>query len=180
MNSGCINHWRSAGQLQRECGIYVECELLGKEMVMMIREVADEYQILRAVHASIDKMLEGLSDEQWVTKPLPNFNAIAAVMDHVVRVEKRFMSAIAGEEIDTKSMEPFAVDHWDVSAIRDAWAASLPYAEQVLATVTESDLIKTGLKLGVGEMNRRQLLTYAIAHATHHRGQIPLLRKLLP
>ncbi|MCL6452619.1 MAG: DinB family protein [Alicyclobacillus sp.] len=145
----------------------------------MLPELEDEYKLLERIHDSIDKMLEGLTDEQLLRKPLPNFNNIASVLDHTARVERRFFSAVAGDPVDTKSQEPFQVDEWDLGAIRAAWADALAYARQVLEGVEEGELEQPGLKLGIGDLNKRQLVTYAIAHTAHHRGQIPLIRKLL-
>ncbi len=145
----------------------------------MIQEVSDLYALLTAVHESIDNMLNDLTDGQWLKKPLPNFNNVASVVDHITRVEKKFLSGIEGALLETNPGEPFKVEQWDLFAIRQAWAASLPYAGQVLTKVTLEDLTDQGMKLGIGELNKRQLISYTIAHATHHRGQIPLIKKLL-
>ncbi|WP_206918093.1 DinB family protein [Alicyclobacillus suci] len=145
----------------------------------MIQEVRDLYELLRAVHGSIDKMVENLTDEQWLKKPLPNFNNIASIVDHITRVEQKFFSAIAGETAEINTSEPFQVDNWHLDAIREQWVESLSYAERVLESVKEDDLSKPGLKVGMGDLNRRQLIINTIAHTAHHRGQIPLIKKLL-
>ncbi len=145
----------------------------------MIQEVSDLYGLLSAVHTSIDAMLEGLTEEQLLAKPRQDFNNIASVIDHIARVEKRFFSVIAGAEEDVNSSEPFKAESWDLSAIRQRWAESLPYAERSLSALTEDNLSEHGLKVGIGSLNKRQLISYTIAHTTHHRGQIPLIRKLL-
>ena len=145
----------------------------------MIQEVSDLYGLLSAVHTSIDAMLEGLTDEQLLAKPRQDFNNIASVIDHIARVEKRFFSVIAGAEEDVNSGEPFKAESWDLAAIRQRWAESLPYAEKSLSALTEDNLSEHGLKVGIGTLNKRQLISYTIAHTTHHRGQIPLIRKLL-
>lgn len=145
----------------------------------MIQEVRDSFQLLTAVHKSIDKMLENLPDEDWTRKPLPQFNSVAAVIDHITRVEQKFVSAIAGQVADINTAEPFQVDSWDVQAIRTAWGESLPHVAAVYETLQPEQLSEPGLKVGMGELNKRQLMSNAIAHAAHHRGQIPLIQKLL-
>lgn len=145
----------------------------------MIQEVNDSYVLLSAVHGSIDKMVENLTDEEWLKKPLPNFNNIASVVDHMTRVERKFVSVIAGQSQDMNTAEPFQIDSWDLEAIRKAWADSLPYVASVYESLTEAQLTEPGLKVGMGELNKRQLMSNAIAHAAHHRGQIPLIKKLL-
>ncbi len=145
----------------------------------MVPEVADLYALLQSVHESVDQMVQDLTDEQWLTKPLPNFNNVASVIDHITRVEKKFFSGLAGESLDIDTQAPFKAESWDLNAIRHDWSASLPYAAQVLENVKEEELSQLGLRLRVGELNKRQLIAYAIAHAAHHRGQIPLIKKLL-
>ncbi|MCL6625338.1 DinB family protein [Alicyclobacillus shizuokensis] len=145
----------------------------------MIQEVSDLYNLLSAVHGTIDQMLEGLTDEQWLKKPLPNFNNIASIIHHMALVERKFFSAVAGENLQIDVGEPFKQTNWNLDDIRQAWAESLPYAARVFSDLKEPELSEPGLKLAVGELNKRQLISYAIAHTAHHRGQIPLVKKLL-
>ncbi|GMA64269.1 DinB family protein [Alicyclobacillus fastidiosus] len=144
----------------------------------MLREVSDHFKVLTLVHKSIDTMVEGLSQEQWLHRPNGTFNNIASIIDHTSRVEKKFMSAISGQALDIDTQAPFKQNHWDVPAIQQAWAETLPYSRDVLERLTESDLEKPGLSLRVGDLNRRQLIVYTVGHTTHHRGQIPLVMKL--
>jgi uncharacterized damage-inducible protein DinB len=145
----------------------------------MLPEVRDQLNLLQSVHASIDKMLDGLSDEQWLKKPREDFNNIASVIEHVILVERKFLAALSGESVDIDVQAPFRANEWDVQRIRSEWRDSLAKAESVLDKLTEADLAAPGLKLGIGEVNKRQLLAYTIAHTAHHRGQIPLIKKLL-
>jgi len=145
----------------------------------MLKEVADHFQVLTLVHRSIDKMMEGLTQEQWLQRPKGAFNNIASIIDHITRVEKKFMAAISGKPSDIDTQLPFQGSHWDVVVIQQAWADVLSYSQSVLESVTAADLEKTGLSLRVGELNRRQLIVYTIGHTTHHRGQIPLVLKLM-
>lgn len=145
----------------------------------MIQEAADLFELLKAMHTSIDKMVEDVQGDQWLTKPLPNFNNVASVIDHITRVERKFFSAIAGEALDIDTGAPFRDADLNVEQIRHAWAESIAYAEQALSGIRQEELSEPGLKLGIGELNKRQLISYAIAHTAHHRGQIPLIKKLL-
>ncbi|WP_067624829.1 DinB family protein [Alicyclobacillus acidiphilus] len=145
----------------------------------MVKEVADLYQLLESVHTSIDKMLDGLSDEDWIKKPRPDFNNIASIIEHTALVERRFFTQLQGETPDIDAGRPFKADSWDVAKVKALWAESLDYARAALEGLTESDLDQFAAKLGVGEVNKRQLIAYAIAHTAHHRGQIPLVKKLL-
>lgn len=144
----------------------------------MIKEVADMYGLLQAVHRTIDQSVSELTDEEWLKKPAENFNNIAAIMEHIILVENKFMSLLQGssEAIDTQA--PFKATSWDVPNLRAAWEQSLAKAENVLAQLSAEDLDQPGAKLGVGELNKRQLISYTIAHTAHHRGQIPLVKKL--
>ncbi|MCL6632372.1 MAG: DinB family protein [Alicyclobacillus herbarius] len=144
----------------------------------MIQEVADLYDLLSKVHGTIDAMVADLSDEQWLKKPLPNWNNIASIIEHVTRVERKFFSAVGGQAEDIDVGAPFRANSWDLNAVRQAWADSLPYAEHVLEPLQAEDLTAPGMNLGVGKLNKRQLIAYAISHTAHHRGQIPLVKKL--
>jgi len=143
----------------------------------VIAEATDYFALLKSIHGSIDDLTDSLTEEEWLRRPQDNFNNIASIIDHVTRVEKRFMAAIAGETIDTDAGAPFKATHWNVAAIRQAWRDVLAYSESVLDQLTEADLVKPGLTLRIGDLNRRQLIVYTIAHTTHHRGQIPLVVK---
>lgn len=145
----------------------------------MIQEVQDQYELLVKLHGTVDKMLEGLSDEAWSTKPLENMNSVASVMDHVLLVEKKFLGFLTGQKLDIDTQAPFKTDQWNVVAIREEWAKSLDAAQTALERVKEEDLTQEGAALGVGTLNKRQLLSYMIAHTAHHRGQIPIIKKLL-
>ena len=145
----------------------------------MIAEVRDTYAILESVHRSIDKMLEGLTDEQLVEKPFENMNNIASILEHTLLVERRFLSALLGDSQTIDSQKPFQATAWDVASIKKQWEDVLPYAKEVFAKLRESDMEQPGLKLGVGELNKRQLMLYTVAHTTHHRGQIPIVKKFL-
>lgn len=144
----------------------------------MLKEVSDYFEVLSMVHSSIDKMLDGLTVEQWLQRPSDGFNNVASILDHMIRVEKKFFSAVAGQSLELDTQEPFKAGQWDVAAIQKDWAASLPLIRDALEGLSQDDLDLPGLSLRVGELNKRQLIVYAIGHTTHHRGQIPLVLKM--
>ncbi|MBX6352801.1 MAG: DinB family protein [Thermoflavifilum sp.] len=145
----------------------------------MLKEVADQLALLKMIHATIDRMVENLTPEQWVQKPAPNMNNIASIVHHTALVEKRFLAVLAGQNPDVDAGAPFRAQSWDLEQIRKDWESVLPYAQEVLERLTEHDLDAFAAKLGVGEVNKRQLIAYTIAHTAHHRGQIPLVKKLI-
>lgn len=144
----------------------------------MIKEVADLFELLTAIHHTIDQNINTLGDEEWLQKPQDNFNNIASIVDHMTRVEDKFMSILSGnvKEVDTQG--PFKSTSWDVTSIRQQWSESLANAKFVLDQLRVEDLDQHAAKLGIGELNKRQLISYTIAHTAHHRGQLPLVRKL--
>ncbi|MCL6517348.1 DinB family protein [Alicyclobacillus sp.] len=144
----------------------------------MIPEVADLFSLWKMVHASVDKMIADLTDEQLTKKPEGN-NSIAAVLEHTALVERKFLSALAGEVQNIDTQAPFKASSWDVAKIKADWNDVVSYGESVLSKLTAEQLSEFGLKLGVGEVNKRQLLVYMISHTTHHRGQIPILKRLV-
>lgn len=145
----------------------------------MLKEVSDQFEVLSLVHSSIDNMIGDLSDEQWVLQPRDNLNNIASIVHHIILVEKKFMSAISGAPLDIDTGAPFKDPHLDVAAIRKAWANSLSQSRAVLDGLSDADLDKPGLSLRIGDLNKRQLITYTVGHTTHHRGQVPLILKMI-
>ncbi|GMA60345.1 DinB family protein [Alicyclobacillus fastidiosus] len=145
----------------------------------MLKEVSDHFEVLSMIHGSIDKMLDGLTEQQWLQRPNDGFNNIASIIDHITRVEKKFFSAVAGQSLELDTQAPFKAGQWDVSAIQQEWAAILRFSRDVLEGLSQEDLDSPGLSLRVGDLNKRQLIVYAIGHTTHHRGQIPLVLKMI-
>lgn len=144
----------------------------------MIREVEQEFTLLQAVHVSIDKMLDGLTEAEWMKKAGPEFNSLASVIDHVLLVEEKFLSALSGSVKDINTQAPFQTGPAPLQEIQKRWQDSLETARNILSGLQQDDLEAPGLKLGIGELNQRQLISYMIAHTAHHRGQIPIIKKL--
>jgi hypothetical protein len=46
----------------------------------MLKEVSDHFEVLTWVHNSIDKIVEGLTQEQWLLRPNWTFNNIASII----------------------------------------------------------------------------------------------------
>lgn len=145
----------------------------------MLKEVEDLLGVLQGMHRSIDAMVADMTDAEWLRKPAPNMNNIASIMEHIVLVERRFFSVLAGDPQNIDSQATFKAETWDVPAIRRQWAESLALAESSAAHLTAADLDAPGLKLGIGELDKRQLLAYVSGHTAHHRGQIPIVKKML-
>lgn len=145
----------------------------------MLKEMQDLHDLYSKVHGTIHQMVDGLTDEQWVKKPAENFNNIASILEHTLLVERRFFAQLKGETAEIDARAPFVASSWDVEKIKAMWAENETLAKEAFESLTAEELDKPGAKLGVGEVNKRQLAAYAIAHTAHHRGQIPLVKKLL-
>ncbi|PWI57897.1 DinB family protein [Sulfoacidibacillus thermotolerans] len=144
----------------------------------MDKEMSDLLVLYKAVHASVDQMVEGLSEQEWLQKPLPNMNNVASIIEHITLVEQRFLGFLTGkpENIDTGA--PFKTDSWNVEKIKMGYSAVAQQVERALNSLTSEELDQHAAKLGIGDVNKRQLVAYLIAHTTHHRGQIPIVKKL--
>ncbi|AEJ44678.1 DinB family protein [Alicyclobacillus acidocaldarius] len=145
----------------------------------MLKEMQDLHDLYVKVHATIHQMVDGLTDDQWVKKPADNFNNIASILEHTLLVERRFFAQLKGEPTDIDARAPFLATSWDVAKIKAMWSENERLAKEAFDHLTAEELDQPGAKLGVGEVNKRQLAAYAIAHTAHHRGQIPLVKKLL-
>jgi uncharacterized damage-inducible protein DinB len=146
----------------------------------VVSEVHDQFEVLQTVHKGLSAMIAGLSKEKLVEKPAEHFNNIASLLEHILLTEKRFLAGISEGDTDIDIMAPFNASEWNVEQILFDWQASLKTAEEVLSKLTVEDLSTPGLKLRSGDViNKRQVVTYMVLHAAHHRGQIPLIKKLL-
>ncbi|WP_076344095.1 DinB family protein [Alicyclobacillus vulcanalis] len=145
----------------------------------MVKEMSDLYDLYVKVHKTLHQMVDGLSDEQWLKKPADNFNNIASIVEHTLLVERRFFAQLKGESVDIDARAPFVATSWDVDKIKSMWAENEQLAKDAFESLSPEELEEPGAKLGVGEVNKRQLAAYAIAHTAHHRGQIPLVKKML-
>lgn len=151
----------------------------GEEAKIVIKEAADQVALLRAVHSGFDQLVENLPDGDWTVKPGPEFNSVAAIVEHVALVERRFASLLADSPEDVDAGSPFRAAEWDVAAVRQAFADGVQRVEEACSNLSADDMEQPGAKLRLGELNKRQLLSYLIAHTDHHRGQIPIVLKLL-
>jgi uncharacterized damage-inducible protein DinB len=144
----------------------------------MIKEVSDYYGVLKYVHQSIDQQLKNLSTEDWLKKE-EGFNNIASIIDHITAVENGFMKVLSGNEMDKFPAESFKKESSDIENIKKEWSKALSFSEEVLNSINENQLDETvDLRLGM-DINKRQLIILTISHLTHHRGQIPLVLKVI-
>ena len=144
----------------------------------MIQEIDDYYGVLQYVHKSIDDMLHDLTADQWVDTR-GEFNNIASIVDHITAVETGFMKILAGESIEKMPAESFKKSEWNILHLKTNWNEALLFSKEVLAGLTEKNLEEI-VDLGLGmDMSKRQLIIFTISHLTHHRGQIPLIKKMI-
>ncbi|AQQ55539.1 DinB family protein [Planococcus lenghuensis] len=144
----------------------------------MIKEIADYYGVLQYVHKSIDSMLNDLTAVQWVDTR-GEFNNIASIVDHITAVETGFMKILAGESIEKMPAESFRNSEWNIQHLKTNWNEALLFSKEVLTGLTKENL-EEKVDLGLGmDMSKRQLIIFTISHLTHHRGQIPLIKKVL-
>lgn len=145
----------------------------------MLKEALDAYNLLARVHQSIDNMLKDVPEQDWLRRPGTGFNTIASIVEHMALVERKFMSAVAGQVADIDSGAPFRAETWDVTKVKETWVQALAFSKNVLEDVQLQALDEPGMKVGIGELNKRQLIMHTIAHTAHHRGQLPLIKRML-
>lgn len=144
----------------------------------MIKEIEDYYGVLQYVHKSIDDMLHDLTADEWVYTR-EKFNNIASIVDHITAVETGFMKVLAGNPIEKMPVESFKNSEWDIHDIKTNWSEALLFSKEVLTGLTKENLEEL-VDLGLGmDMSKRQLIIFTISHLTHHRGQIPLIKKVI-
>jgi uncharacterized damage-inducible protein DinB len=146
----------------------------------MLKEVSDYFDLLEYVHNSINKMIEGLSDKQWLEVDRHNnINNIASIIEHITVVEEKFMQLINGDQINELPNQSFKKKEWNIEEIKLNWNKVLYKSKNVLENVSEEQL-EEEIDLGIGTvLNKRQIIIMTISHLTHHRGQIPLVKKII-
>jgi uncharacterized damage-inducible protein DinB len=146
----------------------------------MLKEVSDYFDLLEYVHNSINKMIEGLSDKQWLEVDRHNnINNIASIIEHITVVEEKFMQLINGDQIDELPNQSFKKKEWNIEEIKLNWNKVLYKSKKVLENVSKEQL-EEEIDLGIGTVfNKRQIIIMTISHLTHHRGQIPLVKKII-
>ncbi len=144
----------------------------------MNEELSDMLSLYQAMHSSVDQMIEPLSDQEWLSKPFPTMNNVAAIVEHITLVERKFLGVLGGQPDQVDAGAPFKATSWDVSAIKENYAKVATRAEEIMIKLSPEELDQHAAKLGIGNLNKRQLVVYLIAHTAHHRGQIPIVKKL--
>lgn len=146
----------------------------------MIREVEAQFQLYQNVHKSIDGLIQGLTEEDLAKKPGDGYNNIISLIAHLTLTEKRFLAGLSGGDPNIDIMSPFHVSEWDVPQILRDWQQVAQETEHVLTALTERDMDETGITMRSGDvLTKRQVITYIMIHSAHHRGQIPLIKRML-
>ncbi len=142
----------------------------------MSKIASDLIAAFRANHKTVKDLVADMEDSQWVKKPGSNINNIASIIEHVALVEQKVIAVIAGDKIDVNPGAPFAQTSWNVHKIKMQLDEVLDYAVTTLGSLTDGSL--TEVPSG-GKRTRLELAVNVIAHTAHHRGQIPIIKKLI-
>jgi hypothetical protein len=132
---------------------------------------------LEEQRVAVLRKLDGLTDEQAVSRPTVSDLCMLVLVKHVAFVERRwFQLEVARRDVpglwpppDRRELELEPGD--TVASIRDLYESVIAENRAILAEVTDLDsLSKTGL-------NRRWILLHLIEEVARHAGQADIIRE---
>ncbi len=139
----------------------------------------DFLNILAALHAEIERAVEGLPAEALDWVPGPGINALGVLLAHVAGAERYWLGdVIAAEPSNRDRAAEFRTSGVDLAVLQDRLAASLAYARGVLDRLVLEDLEAPRTSPRDG---RRVTVAWCLAHTLEHTavhtGHITLTRQ---
>jgi uncharacterized damage-inducible protein DinB len=119
------------------------------------------------------QVIQELSDEQLDAQSSPSRGTVRTLLIHMLAAENYFLSACTGRQFGfdpkNRSTPPSIMQHW----------LELAEEQQIyLNSVSEGDLAEI-IAIAFGKhtlhLPRWQLLTQAVVHSIHHRGELSIV-----
>lgn len=147
--------------------------------MVMNRELAEMLDLLDGVRTLLIRDTQDLTDHALHARIRADANTIGMLVLHVADME-RFMigQMVGGLPLGIDRRTAFQAERLTRSELLELLTDAAAMSRQTLKGLNPSDLDQFGMQLLSGlRLSKRQTIMYAIAHASHHRGQILLLRK---
>lgn len=115
--------------------------------------------------------LARLGDDEYNEVRSPNYTSIRKLATHSFMVERFFLA-------QCREQAPEAADPATAAELRTAWIALNQAIGEYLATTSDEDLNRPRvmtMRQRPFEFPAWQLLTQALMHSTHHRGELALM-----
>lgn len=149
-----------------------------------IAQVADQYKLQTGV---IDRILDGIPENQMLTRPDDKANSIHFILGHITATRYTAAQMLGNKEefahdalFDRGVEIKDAADYPPFSEIKAAWDSISLKMPELLENASEDQLTaKPSFEPPAMENSIRGLLSFLAFHESYHIGQISYVRRLL-
>lgn len=146
----------------------------------MLHMFEDYLDRLQALHADIQRALEGLPQEALDWSPSTDMNSLAVLAVHTAGAERYWIGDVAGQDASGRDRDAeFQTKGLDVAALTARLDAALAHSRSVLdkLTVADMDARRSAPRDGK-EYTVAWALLHALEHAAIHLGHMQIVRQL--
>jgi len=146
----------------------------------MLPMLEDYLERLQALHADIERSIEGLPPRALDWVPGPDMNSLGVLGVHVAGAERYWIGDVAGRDPSGRDRaSEFATRGLDAAALRVRLAEALAHSQAVLEGLTLPDLEATCVSPRDGRaFTGAWCLAHALEHTALHLGHMQLTRQL--
>jgi uncharacterized damage-inducible protein DinB len=146
----------------------------------MLPELDEILRYLTALRAKMLGTLEDAGPAAWNWTPTSdNSNSLYVLATHAIGSEHGWIFEILGQGDKTRDRaSEFRAAAHDLGELHASYARVAQETQDLLATLTGDDLVKTRFREGYGQVSGRWILLHVIAHYSEHLGQMYLTKQL--
>jgi len=140
----------------------------------------DTIHQFESLHAQVQEVLAGLSQEALDWNPVEGANSLAALVVHLCGAERYWLGAVAAQEtIQRDRASEFMVEGLDAERLSARLSAATSYAWQALWKLREAGLDEARTSPRDGRaFSLGWVLEYSLGHTALHLGQMQLTRQM--
>lgn len=146
----------------------------------MLPMLKDYFDRLQALHADIQRTIEGLPQDALDWSPGPDMNSLAVLAVHTAGAERYWIGDVAGQDPSGRDRAAeFRTQGMDAAALTARLDAALAHSRAVLEELTLSDLdaLRPSSRDG-REVTVAWALAHALGHTAVHVGHMQIIRQL--
>jgi uncharacterized damage-inducible protein DinB len=146
----------------------------------MIVLLADYMERLGALHADVERGIQGLPQAALDWVPGPEMNSIGALVVHITGAERYWIGDVAGRDPSSRDRAAeFRARGLDEAELKRRLDSSLAYTRGLLGGLTLQDLDAVRVSPRDGqESTVTWCLAHALEHTAIHLGHIQIIRQL--
>jgi uncharacterized damage-inducible protein DinB len=146
----------------------------------MLTALGDYLERLQALHADIERAIEGLPQAALDWVPGPDVNSLCVLVVHLIGAERYWIGdVVGGDPSDRDRAAEFRVRGLDGAALRKRLDDVLAHSRGVLEQLTLQDLATLRVSPRDGrEFTVAWCLAHAMEHTAIHLGHMQIIRQL--